>query len=32
MAEKETKNKPKDLVEAVPEELSKLDVESEISS
>ncbi|MEK6892984.1 MAG: 30S ribosomal protein S5 [Nanoarchaeota archaeon] len=26
MAEKETKNKPKDLIEAVPEELSKIDL------
>ena len=26
MAEKETKNKPKDLIEAVPEELSKLEI------
>ena len=27
MAEKETKNKPKDLIEAVPEELSKIKIE-----
>ena len=31
MAERETKNNLKDLIEAVPEELSKLDVEKEIS-
>jgi len=30
MAEKETKNKPKDLIEAVPEEMAKIDVEKEI--
>jgi len=29
MAEKETKNKPKDLIEAVPEELDKLEVKTE---
>jgi len=31
MAEKETKNSPKDLIEAVPEELSKLDVEKVVA-
>lgn len=31
MAQKEIKNKPKDLIEAVPEEIAKLDVEKEIS-
>lgn len=29
MAEKETKNKPKDLIEAVPEEIAKIKIESE---
>ena len=32
MAEKETKNKPKDLVEAVPEEIEKLEKEIEVTA
>lgn len=32
MAEKETKNNPKDLIEAVPEELSKLEIKKDAES